>query len=79
MRMTMGFIACLALMVASIPMVLSDTTQPSGKVTVDLYVMSQCPFGVQAENLLIPAVESLAPHAQLKLHLRSLAPKGPDE
>ena len=32
------------------------------RVPVELYVMSQCPFGVQAEQAVLPAVKSLAKH-----------------
>ncbi len=37
-------------------------------ITMDLYVMSLCPFGVQAENAIIPAVKSLAGRVDLKIH-----------
>lgn len=40
----------------------------AAKTRVDLYVMSLCPFGVQAENGVIPAVKSLAPLVELRLH-----------
>lgn len=35
-------------------------------VPVELYVMSQCPYGVSAENALFPALESLKGSAELK-------------
>jgi len=35
-------------------------------VPVELYVMSQCPYGVLAENALFPALESLKGEAELK-------------
>ena len=38
------------------------------KVPLDLYVMSYCPFGVKAEEIIVPAVKSLAPHVELNLH-----------
>jgi hypothetical protein len=38
------------------------------KIPVDLYVMSLCPFGVQAENAVLPAMKSLADHAELRLN-----------
>ena len=38
------------------------------KVTLDLYVMSMCPYGVQAENGLFPAVKSLGRSVELNLH-----------
>ncbi|MBI4064376.1 MAG: DsbA family protein [Elusimicrobia bacterium] len=40
----------------------------SGKISVDLYVMSLCPFGVQAENGMFPAVDFLNKYADLNLH-----------
>lgn len=45
-----------------------DASTNDRKVRIDLYVMSLCPFGVQAENLIIPAVKSLAGHVDLKIH-----------
>ncbi len=36
-------------------------------IPVDLYVMSQCPWGVRAEDVILPAVKALAPHVQLRL------------
>ena len=37
------------------------------KVPVELYVMSQCPFGVRAENAMIPVVKKLGGRADLKI------------
>ncbi|WP_345270304.1 choice-of-anchor Q domain-containing protein [Nibrella viscosa] len=37
-------------------------------VTLDLYVMSQCPYGVQAEQTLIPLVKELGPKVSFRLH-----------
>lgn len=37
-------------------------------ISVDLYVMSQCPFGTKAEDVFIPAVRSLGPLAALNIH-----------
>jgi len=37
-------------------------------VKLDLYVMSMCPFGIQAENVIFPAVKSLGRLAKLRLH-----------
>ena len=51
------------------------TASPTGShaakpdpIKVDLYVMSQCPFGTQAENVMIPAVKSLGANAVLNLY-----------
>ncbi|MBI4422780.1 MAG: hypothetical protein HY554_03585 [Elusimicrobia bacterium] len=40
----------------------------SGKISVDLYVMSLCPFGVQAENGIFPAAKALRERVDLQLH-----------
>ncbi|MFH1211372.1 MAG: hypothetical protein V1659_00405 [Candidatus Woesearchaeota archaeon] len=49
----------------------------SGKpVQMELYVMSQCPYGVRAENELIPVLEKLGKGVDLKLHY--IATKNPD-
>lgn len=37
------------------------------KVKLDLYVMSQCPFGVKAENFIFPAVRSLEKYVDFNL------------
>ena len=37
-------------------------------VRLDLYVMSHCPFGVQAENAVLPAVKALGKHVDFALH-----------
>src|SRR3989338_6383269 len=39
-----------------------------GSVKLDLYVMSQCPFGTKAEDVIFPVVRSLAPHVNFNLH-----------
>ncbi len=43
-------IGVLALIVIVLIIVFSKggSTQPSGKLNIDLYVMSQCPYGIQA-------------------------------
>ncbi len=38
------------------------------KVKMDMYVMSKCPFGVQAEKALIPALEKLGSRVDFNLH-----------
>lgn len=48
------------------------------KPVLDLYVMSLCPFGVQAENAVIPAVKSLDGAADLKLYFIGNDNPGPD-
>ena len=42
--------------------------EPRATVPLDLYVMSHCPWGVKAENVIIPAVKSLDPYVQLRLY-----------
>lgn len=36
--------------------------------TIDLYVMSQCPYGVQAENAIIPAIRKLGENGKLNIY-----------
>ena len=46
----------------------STTAQPAGKKTlIELYVMSHCPYGVQAENGLFPALKALGDSVDLNL------------
>lgn len=40
----------------------------ASKVKMEMYVMSQCPFGVEAEEALRPALEKLGPHVDFRLH-----------
>lgn len=49
-----------------------------GRVPLDLYVMSQCPWGVKAENVIIPAVKSLSPFVALNLHFIASEQPSPD-
>jgi len=46
----------------------ADDKRNPEPVKLDLYVMSMCPFGTQAENAIFPAVKSLGPLAELRLH-----------
>jgi len=41
---------------------------PQDRLPVDLYVMSLCPYGVQAENGLIPVAKALNDYVDLRLH-----------
>ena len=41
---------------------------PQDRVPVDLYVMSLCPYGVQAENGLLPVAKALNSYVDLRLH-----------
>ena len=46
----------------------AEPAKASGKaVDAHIYVMSQCPYGVQAEDGLIPAVKALGPNVNLKI------------
>ncbi len=50
--------------------------QPAARaLKVDLYVMSQCPYGVQAENILIPLSEELSPRIDLELFFVGTEPQ----
>ena len=40
-------------------------------VDVDLYVMSQCPFGMKAQNKLLPMVEKY--HERINMNMRYIA------
>lgn len=42
--------------------------KPADRVPVDLYVMSLCPFGVQAENGLLPVAEALKGYVDVRIH-----------
>lgn len=57
--------AALAALLAS---VIAPSAAAAGKVKLDLYVMSLCPFGVQAENGILPAVKKLDKHVDLGLY-----------
>lgn len=65
-------------MLALLPLLLPALAAASPKVSVDLYVMSLCPFGVKAENTLIPAVRSLEGAAELRLHFIARERPGAD-
>jgi hypothetical protein len=45
----------------------AEAQADGGKVKVELYVMSNCPFGVQAENGLLPAAKALDQGVDLEL------------
>lgn len=46
---------------------IGDAAGAPSKIPVDLYVMSLCPYGVQAENSIIPAVlSSTSQKSQIK-------------
>ena len=53
-------------------------THEEAKVPVDLYVMSQCPFGVNAEKVIFPSVKSLEPFVELRLHFIGTPQPSPD-
>ena len=63
-----------------------DTTQPepqelvkSDKPEVELFVMSHCPFGTQAEKGIIPAVKALGDNIDFKLRFVNYAMHGEKE
>ena len=58
-------IAVLVAMLSSSALAGSAKMEP---VKFDLYVMSQCPFGVTAENVIFPVVRSLEPHVDFNLY-----------
>ena len=57
--------AAIAVLVLCAPAFAADAAP--ARVRVELYVMSLCPFGVQAENELIPAVRSLGKSVDFNL------------
>lgn len=48
--------------------VLLEKLKSKEKVTLELFVMSQCPFGVQAEQALMPIVQELGERLEFKLY-----------
>jgi len=51
--------------VVQAPPAAEETPTP---LQVDLFVMSQCPYGVQAEEALFPALDRLDAHTRFRLH-----------
>jgi len=50
--------------------------ESSKEVVLDLYVMSQCPYGVQAENALAPVFEKLGSAVDFNIHYIGSGSKG---
>ena len=48
--------------------VLLEKLKTRDKIKLDLFVMSQCPFGVRAEEALLPLVSELGERIEFKLH-----------
>ncbi|WP_164490066.1 choice-of-anchor Q domain-containing protein [Runella sp. SP2] len=48
--------------------VLLEKLKTKDKIKLDLFVMSQCPFGVRAEETLLPLVSELGERVEFKLH-----------
>ncbi len=61
-------VAAFVLVIAATAGAAPAKTEVPAPVPVDLYVMSRCPWGVKAENVIIPAVKSLRPHVDLRLY-----------
>jgi len=55
------------------------TVEKSDKPVVELFVMSYCPFGTQAEKAIIPAVEALGDDVDFRLMFVSYAMHGATE
>jgi len=57
---------------ASSPMIGSASTLPKAvpgeRVSLDLFVMSLCPYGMEAERALLPLARHLADHVELRIH-----------
>ncbi|MCU0664611.1 MAG: thioredoxin domain-containing protein [Myxococcota bacterium] len=71
-RIKLVFLALVAMSVASLTSCEKKPTSagPEGsteKVTMQLYVMSKCPYGVQAVDAILPAVQKLGSAVELKL------------
>lgn len=49
---------------------------PAKKVTLDLYVMSQCPYAVQVDKSIKPVLDKLGPAVELRRHFIGLAQDG---
>lgn len=48
--------------------ILKTKVENDTKVTLDLYVMSQCPFGVRAEKFMIPILNEMGEDIKFNLH-----------
>ncbi|MFN8357667.1 MAG: T9SS type A sorting domain-containing protein [Spirosomataceae bacterium] len=48
--------------------VLLEKLKTKDKIKLDLFVMSQCPFGVRAEEVMLPMISELGEHVEFKLH-----------
>lgn len=63
-----GIIAVIVVVaVVAALMLIGGNGPKSGNSTVELYVMSQCPYGVQAEDALLPVIKNLGNSVKLEL------------
>ncbi len=69
-----GIVVVVCLLVLAVYAITKQPSAPGSdsykgeKVTVDLYVMSQCPYGVQAEEGLLPTAKQLGGALDLKIN-----------
>lgn len=63
-----GLLAAFVLAMAAVPRLAAGESGKPGSVKLDLYVMSQCPFGTKAEDAIFPAVKSLGKHVDFNLY-----------
>ncbi len=63
----------------NVPKSASMSPPKSDRPTVELFVMSHCPFGVQMEKALIPVLRLLGDKVDFKLHFVNYAMHGEDE
>ncbi|MBI4061526.1 MAG: thioredoxin domain-containing protein [Elusimicrobia bacterium] len=70
-----GLAALLALLAALLP---AQAEAAASKVKLDLHVMSLCPYGLKAENGVLPAVKSLAKQVDFNLYFIGSSTTGAD-
>ena len=63
-----GIIAAIVIIALAIMLFPGKDVQKSDSATVDMYVMSQCPYGVQAENAIAPALDRLGDSVDFNLY-----------
>jgi hypothetical protein len=56
-----------------------DTVSKTDKPVVQLYVMSHCPYGVEAQKIFMPVLQLLGNKADIKLHFVDYAMHGKQE
>jgi hypothetical protein len=69
MRATRLIIACASLFIASAAAAsAADKPKAPARVTAEIYVMSHCPYGMQAENAFLPVLKQYKDHADFNIY-----------